>query len=585
MTVNTLKDGTITISGFEKGIADSPHLGLGDMRNVNILSSLGEAQVNFKMAAMTLPPTVSALSAAGVDTTDVFTVSSTSGWYNGMAITFNSVGALVGTPAITAGVVYWVGNLTATTFKLYRNASLAAAHLVNITTSGTGTVSSYTLTTPLDRTIFYSGTGALIRSYEFILDDSGQAWWIQNNGGTITNNLVYLGNTTLTGTLGRGIQVFNNYLIVFRDSTVDALAIAAIEVNATTWTYGWESISSVMQARRPTLVGQDNILYYGNDERVGSISEAIGKTFDPTDGTSYVENVSALDLPEDDVVSLGEAGVNLLIGGLRNFVYPWDRVSPSFNLPIVLPESVTYRIVSGNQLAFLFVGNRGRIYVTNGSSVEEYKKIPDYVTGVYEPYFSWGDGMTWRNQLYFTFTASTNAGVASNTVVGVWAIDLKTGVLRFTNKLSYGTYAGSAPVLLPNVISNTPPGNALYVGWSHSGSFGVDRSSVDPYSSFEAYIDSEIIPVGDFINAYMPNHFEFKLAKPLVSGEQIRLSYRTNLTDSFTVIGTTTTAVLSAEYDTNFQDVEWVQLRVELSSTITNPSYVPLTEIRMGGSR
>lgn len=568
----------ILVNNFQAGIADSPHLGIADMRCVNILSSPGEVSVNFKTAAMNQPPTVSAL-AYTVATTDIFTVSSTAGWYNGMAVQLNTVVTAVG---ISTGRVYWVGDLTATTFKLYKSPSISG--VADVTTAGNGTLSSYTLSAPLDKVITYETTQNY--NYEFILDDTGKVWWIYNNDGTVTNNLVYLGNDTLTGTTGRAITFFKDYLIVFRTSTMDALFVGDIE-NGTDldaaggWIYGWESISSVDQARRPVLVGQDNIMYYGNNEKVGSISEVAGSDFDPSSGATYAENTAALDLPAgDDVESLGELGVNLLIGGKRNYVYPWDRTSPSFDLPTPLPENKTVRIVTANNVAYLFAGNRGRIYATNGSSAVTFKKIPDYVSGVYEPYYAWSDAYAWRSQLYFSFTATQNDGTALTSTGGVWAIDLVNDAFRHVLKLSYDTYGGTASVIVPHVLSDTPPGAGLYIGWSHSGTYGVDVTSTAPYQNYETRIDSRLIPVGTFLDRFTPEHFEHKLAKLLVSGEAVRVSYRLHLTDSFSTIYTATTAgLVSGNTDTPFENAEWVQIRIELSSAATTPSYVPLTQL------
>jgi hypothetical protein len=583
------KDGSVILGEWQKGIADSPHLGIADMRNVNVLSSPGAASVNFSTSALTLPPTVSAVAYTTNTATDTFTVSATSGWFNGMAVTLNTV---VTSTGISTGRVYWVGNLTATTFKLYTSPSLDSGKLVDITGSnGSGTISSYTFSQPLDKAIDYEGGGSASpsRNYIFILDDTGKVWWVNNTGGTAQNNLVYLGNDTLTGTTGRAIAVYKRYIVVFRTSAVDALATQRIEATptdldgATGWTYGFDSISSVPQTRRPVIVGTDDSLFFGNSKRVGAFSENSGSSFDPTSGASYTKEVAALDLPAgDDISALGVLGSKLLVAGVREFIYPWDYVSPSFDDPVTLPDAKATRIVSAGQVAYVFAGNRGRIYETDGSNVALFKKIPDHVSGVFEPYYTWNDAIAWKNQLYFSFTATQNDGTTLTSTGGVWAIDFTTGALRHAHQLSYGSYAGSVPVILPNVISDNPAGSGIYAGWVNSGTYGVDVSSSTPYQNYEARIDSGLIPVGTFINKYTPSNFEHKLAKMLVSGEAVRISYRINLTDSFTTIYTATTAgLVSEESDTNFENAEWVQLRIELSSTSTNPSYVPLTNILM----
>jgi hypothetical protein len=573
----------LIIDNFQQGIAASPYLGFADMRNIAITSSPGAVSVNFLTSALTQPPTVSALAYTTNTATDTFTVASTSNWYNGMAVTLNTV---VTSTGISTGRVYWVGNLTATTFKLYKNPTRDASLLVDITGSnGSGTISSYTLGQPIDKAIDYEGGGTAspARNYIFILDDTGKVWWIDNTGGTATTNLIYLGNDTLTGTTGRAIAIYKRYIIVFRTSAVDALATARLESaggvdldGVTGWTYGFDSVSSVPQTRRPVLVGQDNILYYGNGKRVGSIAEVSGSSFDPTSGATYTKTAAALDLPAgDDVESLGELGINLLVGGSRNYIYPWDRSSPSFNLPIILSENKTVRIITANQTAYLFAGNRGNIYVTDGTSIRLYKKIPDHLTENYGPYFAWKDALAWRNQLYFSFTSTENDGDALATLGGVWAIDLRTGAMRFSNQLSYASYGGSATVLLPHVLSDTPAGNGLYIGWAVSSTYGVDISASSYYSSYAAYFVSQMYIVGTAWHPRQFNKLYIELNRPLVTGQGVKVSFRTSVADSFTEIDTfdhTDYPSIKTLEKTYQIQTEKIQFKVELTTaTSTQP--------------
>jgi hypothetical protein len=351
----------LVINDFYKGIADSPHLGFEDIRNFNFTSTPGAATINFKTSALSIPPTVSAASVTAVAATDIFTVASTTNWYNGMAV---ELGSLTGGTGASASRVYWVGDLSGATFKLYKNPALEAGSVLNITTDLTaGTVTSYTLNTPIDKAMSYATPNSVRPNYIFILDESGRVWWVKNSVGTLTSTLVYLGNDTLTGTTGRGINVYKDYLIVFRTSLVDALPLTALEDETDLdtsggWTYAFETISTVTEQLRPTLVGQDDVLYYSNGAgRLASITEVSGSIFDPTSGATWTENVSAVRIPRGDYIqSLGELGTHILIGGIKEYVYPWDRVSPSFDYPILLPEHHTSRIVTSNQIAYLTIG-------------------------------------------------------------------------------------------------------------------------------------------------------------------------------------------------------------------------------------
>lgn len=583
----------IVIDGFEGGIADSPHKGIADMRNMNIISVPGEAAVNFKTSAMTVPPSVSALSFSAA-TDDLFTVASTSGWYAGMAITFNTIGTTVG---ISTGRVYWVGTLTATTFTVHVNpvAAINGTGIVNVTVAGSGTLSSYTLGAGTFSTIDYTGgNNSPKRNYEFFVDSNGRVWWFANPGGTATSLVIYLGNDTLTSANGEGICAFLGYLFVFRDSAIDYLPTTAIEGGTdldggSGWVYGWDTIDGA-KVNHQAISAQDRGMYICASNRIKSYLENAGTTFDPTNAATYTENVAALNLPAGDQPTwIAELSTDLLIGGIRNWVYPWDRISTSFRYPLIVAENYTTRIVSTNSNAYIFAGNRGRIYVTNGSNMELYKKFPDYVSGVEEPYYTWLDAYYWRDQLYFSLTATTNAGSALTTTGGLWAISISDDCLRHTNKLSYDTYGGSATVIVPNVIATSPAGGGLFTAWTHSGSYGVDQGSVNPYSNFEASVETDLVPIGTYLDPTTIQQVEFKLSQPMVSGEGVKLYYRQNMKDSYTLMtdgssssGTFgTVGELSGYVPANFQKGNWLQLKAETSSTNTTPTYTRLKELRI----
>ncbi len=587
----------LVIKGFEAGIADSPYQGITDMRNYNITTSPKQANVEFAMAAVTLPPTGYTSIAWSSDTaTDVFTVASTAGFYTGMALTIVTVS---GAGSGTAGQTYYVGNITPTTFKLYTAIDTSAG--LDVTTNRTGTYTVPTFGTPTDSVSSPYSTlidqSGFINKLTFIMTSDGKVWSLtfrERTGipaGTIAiNTLQFLGNllhssAANTAAAQTGLVVWKNYLFAFMDTKIDYISI----INATsgqpsaTWVYAWKTTISSSFGGHRGIAATDDALYFCNGPAVGSILENAGSTFDPTSAPTYTFSISALALPAYDTATcLAQLGVNLLVGGALAYVYPWDRVSTSFNYPLIVAESFVKCIVSTNSTAYVFAGQRGRIYITNGSNIDLFAKFPDDISNTVNPYYSWGWAIYLKNQLFFSLSVKTNSGTTISNYAGVWAYNLEPDKksLRLSNSLSYGTYVGTVPVLVP-MGAILPTGEGIYAGWLN-GTGGIDYTSANPYSNFEARIDTEIIPVGTFLSPDTFSNIEFKLAKPLVTGESIRLSQRSNLTDSFTVIGTTTTAgLLSDVYPANFENVQWLQIRIESSSTATTPSYVPLLEVRL----
>lgn len=469
--------------------------------------------------------------------TDVVTYNTAVGLQDGMALVFAG-GGLAGS-GIIAGTTYYIGAVTATTFKLYTDPSL---------------------------------------DISFLLDILGNAV------GTFTNQS--------TG-----------YVFAFSNSSIDIF-----NVNTGVWSYQWSpsigtigvySADPVALLKTPNatnnnheaIVAPDNKVYFTDANYIGRWYQSNPNVpFLPNQITTYVFDQTAV-LPFIDVAQcLAPLGNNLLIGGQKNVAYPWDTFSPLPSYPILIAEHNIQKMVTVNTNTFIFVGNRGRIYVTNGSQVSLYKKIPDHISGTVEPYFIWGGATSNKNQLYFSARVTTNAGVANNNYGGVWAIDMDTKAIRLVNKLSYGSYAGYASALTPN-FSSAPAGTGLYIGWFNgTATYGIDQTSSNPYTNGESTVDSDLIPIGTFLKPTNNGRVEFKLSVPLVLGENVQLWYRQQFNQSFTQIGS------SVLYNTNgsgttyshafqkvpFKNSQWIQIRAVLTSTTSSPSYCRLTSMTLG---
>lgn len=570
----------IVLYGTEDGIADSPEKGIADMRNVNIVSIPGEAMVGFATTADVVPPTYTTVATVFSSAADTVTYTSTAvPLYDGCPVTFDAT-----TGGVTSGAQYWAGNtsggaLASCTFKVYTN--IARTILVDLSANSTPNFSTVTMGATVNYNVDY------LNKYVFVIDTNGRAWWRMSSVNTWT----FVGNTTLANAHGNGIVTQNGtWLLVFRDSIIDYFAITDLTSNSASvgqWTFSWKTgLNSVVTApSHQPLVAVDNNIYFPNGYNVGAIRTVAGQSFDPSNTATFTfaNNAITGGLPQTDPSTcLAELGGNLLIGGTINRVYQWDKVSTNTSYPIYLPENNTTRIVTTNSIAYIFAGNRGRIYECNGSSVDLYKKIPDQLAGVPDPYYAWGAAIYLRGQLYFGITATTNAGGALTTHGGIWAIDLATKALRGTHSLSYSGFGGSTQAIIPIVSTASPAGTGFFIAWTNGSTFGIDTTSSSPYSGSEPKIDYDIVPVGKFLEPKTIENVEFKLAAPLVSGESVTIYARSDISASYTQVGTTTTVGAKSDvYNANFGPVEWIQLRVVPNSTASSPSYVRLTEVRI----
>lgn len=590
-------ENAIVFNGHEQGIANSPYEGISDMRNLNIISIPGEASVGFSTVSNVFSNVSGTVISADAGA-DTVTLNSNS-VQTGQAIVFAG-GSLPS--GVSAGTIYWAGYIGGNTYQLYTDFFLVGS-VVNIGGTGTGTYSTVIMGQPK---YFNHFVTPYIDTY-FIVDANGRVWGLDPNA--LVKNWRYTGNSIAGGTThGNGLVSYipsdvgstaNGYLFVFRDYQID---YATINSNTgIAWTYGWDpsdgtathtnylkcySTGSNNSLIHESIVGPDNKVYYCDANWIGRWYQANPNVgFLPATPSTYVFDQTAV-LPFNDAAQcLAPSGNNVLIGGRQNVVYPWDTFDQLPNFPIFVAENNIVKMVTVNTNTYILAGNRGRIYVTNGSQAQLYKKLPDHLSGTVEPYYVWGGLSSNKNQLYFSAQVFTNANVATSTMGGLWAIDLKTEAMRLVNELSYGTYAGYATAIIPN-FSSAPAGSGLYIGWdSGSSTYGVDTTSSTPYTSSQAYIDYDLIPMATLLRAKTFKTVEYKLSVPMVTNESVSIYYRLNFNDAYTLIftssGVTSNGSISDNSPVNFENAQWIQLRAVTNSTASSPSFTRLTEIRI----
>lgn len=307
-----------------------------------------------------------------------------------------------------------------------------------------------------------------------------------------------------------------------------------------------------------------------------------------------------LTLPGFEIAQcMAEIGNLIVVGCAGSTIYPWNQ---SDNLPssiISLPEANVPSITTVHQMAYIPAGNKGNIYITDGSVASLVTTVPDYCAGVpgtpasyIEPTFSWGDFMYLRGRVFFSILdqTSTKAGNCG----GVWSfvptqnfyVGQDVGIaLHLENQNSYGTYNGLATVLIPKQNQNKIAPQ-YFSGWESSISsplYGIDATGTGTNASSVVVIESDYIPAGTMLQKKTFKQFEYKLAAPLTTGESVSFKYRQNLTDAWSSFGTLNTDTsLSGYYPATFEKGQGLQIQVTLTpSTGSTGSFNRFLELRL----
>lgn len=553
----------LIIKDFQNAVADSPNLGHALMRNIDIEAFPGAMKVKARMLSQWISAVGQTFTAnAGTDICtapgDIRTQAEIDAQtaFLGAAVTFTTSGTL---PAgLSLNTTYFLILVSNNTFKVattYANAIAGTA--IDITDAGTGT---HTIVPVALGTVMH-----IIKSikvgYYFAIDSNGRVW--STRGGA---SWFLLNGNTLTAAVGNGLVSFivsdasKEWLFVYRSAVIDLLEISNdTTLNAVSWTTAWKSMNSGAGSQNPhhSIVGQDNIIYFTDDRWVGSIIENAGSVFDPTSSGTYTYNNQALDMPQGEVNNwLDELGTNLLIAGRSyNKIYPWDRISDSFSLPLLVPEKGIYRIKNMGGQVYILAGTKGNIYYSQGTYVKLFKQVPGYLTNnggsVTGDIADWGGIAICNGTLIFGMTSL----VSGNS--GVYKLYPDGRILQ--DNVPYG---GSQQVSA--IFAEDDFYKIGYAG-------GIDNTDSVRYAqgTFAAVYQSAQYRVSDKTTKGAYHELQVQIAKPATSG-QIRVSYRRDDSSSFTVLDTYIADSASTSFATEIglTDLEDIQIQVEFDANI-----------------
>lgn len=632
-----LENNDIVIDGFQGGMGDSPTTGFSDMRNINIISVPGEASLNFSTSSITsgaISGTVTSASGS------VATYTGGTGLEDYISIYFTGVGSYTG---LTVATPYWVDKsaLSSSTFALYTDYKKTTG----VTFGGSGSA-AFTAYQVGKAPSFVTGSSAGGSSglqgiqhfaqptnvntnyFTFGVDGIGLVWSNFRTTGTNSywtytgNSVVGAGNVSNAagnglvywrvnnGSVGAGI-VTKDYLFVIRNSQIDYFVVADSSGGTTgVWTNGWKpsdgSTGNSAYLNTPAgtinshqaIVPPDGRVYFCDGDNIQKLYQnAPTVIFDPTSSSTYVYTTFTL-LPINDVAQcIAPFGNNILIGGQGYNGYVWNTTSNQITYPVPIAEPFWAHMVTVNTNVYVFAGNRGRIYVTNGAQANLWKKVPDYVAGTIEPKFQWGGATAVKNQMYFSFNCTNNDGTAlTYPIGGLWGVDLDAESIRLTNQLSYATYSGYASAMTPQIYNPValqgPSGASLFIGWFDGvTTCGIDQPQPSSYvyANNQAYFTTDLIPIGTLLKPTTSTQVEYKLVTPLLSGESVTLyqgSYLDMGYTSFATLGTTlgsnSSTILADNFPIQQQNQQWALIRVVLSGrTNATPSFNRVSQIRI----
>ena len=530
------KDEWIRITGEDlyKGIGLSPHTGIADMRNMNISEVPGTAMINKALkrifqgnvadqtfSVQTNPQNLITLA----DNDYTWTDSNGDGvGSNKRAFTVSSTGTLPG--GFSANTVYYlkISNEASRIYEVYTDYDLTSQ--VTITSSGTGTHTISSVDIGQVVAVFDDNYGDEI----YFADDNDVIWKVPT---TVSAPPEVIGGNSSSGV--DDIAVWKDYLFVFAGANIDVYGPLS---GSPSWSNAWKNTMSSTASSHFALVGQDDALYICNNKNVASLIEKVGQTFAPGDSATYTFNTSALDLPFE-TERLTELGAELAISTEDGRLYFWDRSSDSFRLPVIFGEQIS-EMVTVNNLIYVFQSNGRTISVTNGTSITDIKVIPDYLVDDFEAGTTMSFGRPTRVGDKILFGVYNSIGASA-----IYSLDINTNALVVEHVISTGSYGTLNDALILKFIGHLAGNSNYFVFWQDPAdgeTNGVDTwKSTTFVDNLLAKIETAYYTLGTRNIPRTLQEFEVEFDTELsttTDSEDVKLSYRYNLADSWTTVAT-----------------------------------------------
>lgn len=423
---------------------------------------------------------------------------------------------------------------------------------------------------------------------QYIKYKNGDAFFITSNGKAYKNGTEIqsgLGNTW-DCIFYKG-SATDDYLLV-RHGTVISAYGPLNSINA-------EWFGNIVTGLDSSFYGKmivsknDNLLYITNGSNLQRIDTFTGGT--PTIAPSAT-NSSAVVLPEGNfATTVSEIGPFLMVG--TQYGSSWsDRSSykvanifpfrvgsnaTTYEDPISINECAIQQMISDNNRLYVVAGTRGNVYMTDTSNYQKIKCIP------------WAKNRSFNQRVQFypnaiafnnngnlligTTSLGNNTSSTNQVIHGVYEMQLTSGYpIVFKNTISTGNFGASQPLSIGSIFSGAD--DSVVIGWQDGNSYGVDTTGFTAYTDFKSYFESQLYSVSWRNNPTRFERLQFRLATPFTENQQMRFSWRKNVSEDYQTIGTVDDSNTSDDkcvgnIQAKIANAENVQIKIEMTQPIT----------------
>jgi len=336
------------------------------------------------------------------------------------------------------------------------------------------------------------------------------------------------------------------------------------------------------------IIGQDDFIYSGSGNEVVKLEvTAYGvPAVAPTVITS-----ATLDLKDGQYArDIDEHGTKIVIGtegigstsAINAKLYAWNRQAGTLgnpglaDLPVPFQETKVNAVLSHQNKLYVSAGTSGNIYVTDSTNYVKIASLPYCKNTLFDPSTVYPNAMTISSRGTLLIGLSmVNVGTSSGARFGVYEIDINDP----SYPVSFFTLGSliTSPDSIFYIGFLEQDNQTLSIGYQLGEDFGVDSTAPFILTAYAGTIETKLVKVGGYNRKKTFEFIGWDFATPLTNSQYLSISYRSNISDDWTLIGEWGNSVGGSVTEvgdiSSFEDkfgsigVEYIQLKIVLHSS------------------
>lgn len=433
----------------------------------------------------------------------------------------------------------------------------------------------------------------------FVQDENAVIYQSTDNGTTWT---VLTGNTT-GAAKGRGLVIFENYLLSANDVNIDAYGPLS---GSSAWVNNILSTALSSTGQHIMFSIGAGLLNIGNKNLISTIQVASG-SWTPTTG-GVPPNIAAFTMPTyyqvENIGFMPTSYIAIAVSNTTNNsqadVIMWDGISTTNAVNVINIAGATgpvKQLLTKNGQLYVVTDLEHGIYQVNGTSSKNIERLTlrmsnrtsggaQYTTRVVSNIRAGGADFLGPELLTGGSSYPTIVTQISGTGLypyGVWAANIESEVINTKYPLSHGDINANYDHDYEIGMIKCVKDGRVIVGWSKSNVYGIDSLNASDYisDSNTTFIESSYYEVGTRSDPETFSNLEFNLVEALKTGEQISFYWRSSLGNDYqaftngTFTSTNLTSISGLITPLPFSGVKYIQIACKIQSSGGSANQTP----------